>query len=200
MRLAAPVLLSPLAILVMLSACDRPDPQAHGSVQRVQLQGSGQRAPTAEISPDTSAANWTVSQDGQAIRFGNTGETPLLTLACDLEAEPIEFVVIRHARAFPGQGALFPVIGNGINSRFLADAVLADGEWHWEARVPADDPQLEVFSGRRDLIATLPGHGTLEIPGGRITGEFLDWCRTGGTPDPVEIDAPVEADQGSAQG
>ena len=58
-----------------------------------------------------------------------------------------------------------------------------EAEWHWEARLPAEDPQLEVFTGTREIIATLPGRGTLEIGGGRIPGEFVDWCRAGGKPE-----------------
>lgn len=193
MRRAAPLILLTLS----LTACDRAAPLPQGDVQRVELEQTGQRQAMAEVSPDTSEAGWTVSDDGQAIRFGEMGEAPFLTLACDVDAEPPEFVIIRHARAYPGQSALFPVLGNGISSRFLADAKLADGEWHWEARLPADDPQLEVFSGTRDLIATLPGRGTLEIGGGRITGEFLEWCRAGGMPDPVESETPeTEAEEG----
>lgn len=116
-----------------------------------------------------------------------------MTLACDVDSVPPELIIIRHARAFPGQTALFPVLGNGMSSRFPVDATLDDGEWHWEARLLADDPQLDVFSGTRDITATLPGRGMLEIGGGRITGEFLEWCRAGGIPDPVESDTPDES-------
>lgn len=191
-----PILLLPLA----LAACERQAALPQGDVQRVELEETGQRPAVADPSPDTGEAGWTVSDNGHAIRFGNLGQPPFLTLACDLEADPIEFVIIRHARAYPGQSALFPVLGNGVSSRFLADTVLADGEWHWEARLPADDPQLDVFSGTRDIIATLPGRGTLEIGGGRITGEFLEWCRAGGAPESVESDAPDEEAEAEAEG
>lgn len=190
MSRALPIVLLPLT----LAACERQAevPLQQGDVQRVELEETGQRAAVADPSPDTDEAGWTVSDNGHAIRFGNMGEPPFLTLACDLDANPTQFVIIRHARAYPGQSALFPILGNGVSSRFLADTVLADGEWHWEARLPADDPQLDVFSGTRDLIATLPGRGTLEIGGGRITGEFLEWCRAGGAPEAIESDAPDE--------
>ncbi len=191
-RAAALVLL-----LLALSACDRAAPLPQGSVQRVELQGTGQRAAMAEPSPDTSRAGWTVSEDGQAIRFGNMDEPPFLTLACDVEAAPPEFVIIRHARAWPGQSALFPVLGNGMSSRFLVDAELSDGEWHWEGRLPADDPQLDVFSGTRDISATLPGRGMLELGGGRITGEFLEWCRAGGRPEAVQGEPDEENEEKS---
>lgn len=183
-----------LLLALSLAGCDRPAPLPQSDVKRVVLPESGQRQAMAEESPDTSRAAWAVSENGQAIRFGNAGATPFMTLACDVDSAPPELIIIRHARAFPGQSALFPVLGNGMSSRFLVDATLDDGEWHWEARLPADDPQLEVFSGTRDITATLPGRGMLEIRGGRITGEFLEWCRAGGMPDPVESETPEESE------
>lgn len=184
-------LASLLLVSLPLVACDRQPAVSQGSVQRVTLKQAGPRPAMAEQSPDTSEASWTVATDGQAIHFGNAGEPPLLTLACDVDAAPPQFIIVRHARAFPDQSALFPVVGNGMTSRFLVDTTLSDGEWHWEARLPADDPKLEVFSGTRDITATLPGRGMLEIEGGRITGEFVEWCRAGGAPEPVESDAPA---------
>ena len=163
-------------LLLTLTACDQPAPQ-----QRVDL---GEPVPALpqviDESPDTSAALWVVNAGGQAIDFGNEGEAPLLSLACRLdEAEP-QLAIIRHAPARPGLSALFPVIGNGMRSRFLTDAQLAEGEWRWEAVLPAADPQWEVFTGPRALTATLPGRGMLEIRGSRIPGEFVTWCRLGG--------------------
>ena len=186
-----PMRLTVTLLLGLLAGCERQAPvPSEDAVQRVAIEGPNQRQATAELSPDTSAADWQVADNGQAIHFGDIDEPPLLTLGCDVSKVPPEFVIIRHAKAYPGQGALFPVIGNGINARFPVDAVLADGEWHWEARLPADDPQLEVFSGIRDIIATLPGRGTLEIGGGRMTGEFLEWCRAGGLPEQAVTEPP----------
>jgi len=153
------------------------------------MEEAAPRAARADPSPDTSDAFWTVAESGVAIRFGNSDEEPLLTLGCDLQADPIEFVIIRHAEALPDQSALFPFVGNGMRSRFLADTTLANGEWRWEARLPAGDPQLDVFAGTRDLTATLPGRGMLEIAGSRIPGEFVEWCRAGGLSAEVENDS-----------
>ena len=86
--------------------------------------------------------------------------------------------------------ALFPVIGNGLVSRFKVDATLADREWHWEAALPVADPQLDVFVGQADLQATLPGGGMLVIGGSRIPGEFVNWCRAGGNSPTVEGEEP----------
>ena len=164
------------------SACSpdgSPEPGApEAGVQRVELEP--QQRNQAAPSPDTGRAGWTVSDDGQAIAFGNAGAVPFLSLTCVLDRPEPQFTIIRHAPAFPGQGALFPIIGNGVNARFMADAVLADDGWRWEAQVEAADPRLDVFGGRRDIIATLPGHGTLEIAGDRLPGDFVEWCRSGG--------------------
>jgi hypothetical protein len=131
-------------------------------------------------SPDTSAAFWSVDEDGQSIAFGNADEQPLMSLACELDNDPPQLTIIRHAAARPGLSALFPVIGNGMRSRFLVDARLSEGEWRWEGTLSANDPMLDVFTGTRDITATLPGRGMLAISGSRIPGEFVNWCRLGG--------------------
>ena len=147
-------------------------------------------------SPDSSEWGWTVDQSGQAIHFGPRGDSqskPWLTLDCRLGDDPPEMRIIRHAPTRPGLKALFPVQGNGVRSRFFADATLDKGEWRWEAAVPADDPQLEVFTGPRDITATMPGAGMLEIAGSRIPGEFVAWCRAGG--EVMKTEAEENADE-----
>lgn len=175
-------LFTPLA----LAACSQQADEAQGDVQRVSLGQTAQRQAEADPSPDTSEGIWSVSASGQSIGFGDEGASPLISLACDVSVTPSQIAVIRHARALPGQGALFPVIGNGMTSRFAVDATLGDDGWHWEANLPARSAMFDVFAGPRDLIATLPGRGSLEIGGSRIPGEFLDWCRAGGETAPVE--------------
>jgi len=177
------------ALAIAIAACGQqtaPAPQQ----QTIVLEDAGPRQARADPSPDTANGAWSVAPDGQAIHFAEPGEAPWLTLACQLDATPPGFTIIRHAQAFPGQSALFPFVGNGMRSRFLADARLhqtADGgEWRWEARLAARDPQLDIFEGPREMTATLPGRGMLEIAGSRIPGEFLAWCRAGGDPARIE--------------
>lgn len=188
LRVVDALLLTP-ALALALAACDR----APAPVQRIEL-GGGERAAGPQVmeqSPDTTLAGWRIADNGQALLFGNAGEDPLLTLACRPTASPPEISVIRHAPALPGQGALFPVIGNGMRSRFLVDATLAEGEWRWEAKLAAADPMLDVFTGPREMIATLPGGGTLEIGASRLPGEFVTWCRNGGQVQPTVEAEPV---------
>ena len=178
-----------LSILLPLGACDRP---AEESAQTIPLQRRASSLPQALAqSPDTENASWAVDEGGQAIDFGNPDEEPLMTLACRLDGKVPQLSVIRHAPARPGEKAIFPVIGNGLRSRFMVDAILDEGEWLWEGTLPADDPQLEVFTGTRSITATLPGQGMLEIDGSRIPGEFVSWCRKGGE----VIDAQVAEEE-----
>lgn len=168
----------PLAVLLLLAACQGEDEPVQG--QRFSLDAARHVPPTPLVSPDVAGAAWTVAPGAQALAFGRPGEPPLLTLACDLRQAPARLRIVRHVPARPGQKALLPVIGNGTISRFKVDAALTDGEWRWEGVLPASDPSLDVFTGPRELEATLPGGGTLLIAGSRIPGEFVTWCRAGG--------------------
>lgn len=191
--------LSYCAVAALLAACQQQSEPAPEPT-RISLEDTRVAQGVAYASPDTSEGRWSVAASGQAIHFGNEGEAPWLTLECALEPEPTELVIIRHAEAFPGQSALFPFVGNGMRSRFFADATLDDGEWRWEARLPTDDAQLAVFEGTRDFTATLPGHGMLEIGGSRMPGEFLEWCRSGGEAALTGPESDSETDGDSEEG
>ena len=183
-----------LFALLALAACSRDDPPAPVQAERIALDNAGGGAPSSTpiTLPDLTDAKWVVDENGQSIHFGLAGEKPLLTLDCRLGETPPEMHIIRHVKTRPGMKALFPVQGNGLRSRFLADAALGKGEWHWEAIIPADDPTLEVFTGPRELKATMPGAGMLEITGSRIPGEFVTWCRAGGAVMKVEAEEEAE--------
>lgn len=182
-----------LIMLLLLTACEREEEPVQA--QRFSLDAARHVPPQPLVSPDTVGAGWSVTGSGQAIDFGRPGAAPLLTLACDLQRTPAQLRIVRHVAARPGQKALLPVIGNGTISRFKVDATLARGEWRWEGALPASDPSLDVFTGPRELEATLPGGGMLLLPGSRIPGEFVNWCRAGGRVQRVEA---AEADAASA--
>ena len=183
----------PAFLVLVLAACERVEEPVDG--QRIALDQTGGAVREPLVSPDTGGAAWTVSPDGQAIDFGNPGERPFLSLACRVKDNPPTIAVIRHAEARPGEKALFPVIGNGTISRFKVDAALEDNEWRWSGSVPADDAMLEVFTGRREIEATLPGAGTLKIAGSRIPGEFITWCATGGRVSEAISDEKAEGSE-----
>jgi len=175
----APRLALVVAATVLACACGEGG-DAPVQAQRISLEDARAKVAEPLLSPDTAGAAWKVTDDGQAIDFGRPGAAPWLTLACDTRKAPATLTVVRHVAARPGQKALFPVLGNGTISRFKVDAALHQGEWRWEGVLPASDPQLDVFTGPRELEATLPGGGTLLIAGSRIPGEFVNWCRAGG--------------------
>ena len=167
-----------LISLFFLVACDREG--SPEQAQRIALDDARAKVAEPAPSPDTDGALWTVTANGQAIDFGKPGAEPLMSLACELRDAPATLTIVRHVEARPGLKALFPVIGNGTISRFKVDAALGDGEWRWEGTFAASDPQFDVFTGPRELQATLPGGGTLLIEGSRVPGEFVNWCRAGG--------------------
>jgi hypothetical protein len=179
-----------VALPLLLVACQ--GEQAPVEAQRFSLEAARHAPPEPLLSPDTSGAAWSVAANAQAIAFGRPGAPPLLTLACDLRRTPVQLRIVRHISARPGQKALLPVIGNGTISRFKVDATLAGEEWRWEGALPASDPSLDVFTGPRELEATLPGGGSLLIAGSRIPGEFVTWCRAGGRAQRAEAAETIE--------
>ena len=172
------LILASAGAMFALAACHREQAPVQG--QRISLDTVGRGGEQPLPSPDTKGAAWTVSANGQAIDFGQPGQKAFLTLACNVKTDPAQVTIVRHAPARPGEKALFPVISNSINSRFKVDAVLRDHEWRWEGTLPADDALWEVFEGSPAFEATLPGGGSLKVPGSRMPSQFLDWCRNRG--------------------
>ena len=188
-----------IALCALLAACGGDGDDAPVQAQRISLDEARGKPAEPLRSPNTEGARWTVTNDDQAISFGQPDAEPWLTLACDLRRAPATLTVVRHLQAQPGQKALLPVIGNGTISRFKVDAALHDGEWRWEGVLPASDPQLDVFTGPREIEATLPGGGTLKIEGSRIPGEFVNWCRAGGRVKRAEAREEAEAAEAEAE-
>lgn len=172
---------SALVLLVAVSACSE-QPQ----VERIEL-GEVETGPglSVSLSPDSVGAIWTISPDGKGLRFGKTPDAPYLTLFCHVtDKAPPQLSLIHHAQSEPGAKALFPVIGNGIISRFPLDATLLREGWRWENRFPASSPDFDVFMGTREIQATLPGGGMLMIEPSALPREFIEWCRRNGEPLP----------------
>jgi hypothetical protein len=186
------VILAAAGPLLLLAACHRGE-QAPVRGQRISLDAVDNDGEQPLPSPDTKDAAWTPTSNGQAIDFGRPGEKPFLTLACNVKADPPRMTIIRHVPARPGEKALFPVLGSSTTSRFKVDATLADREWRWQATLPADDAQLEVFASKGALEATLPGGGTLKIAASAVPGQFIGWCRERGQAPAIADDKNDEA-------
>jgi hypothetical protein len=182
---------------IILAACGK-QPQ----VERIAI-GDADPAPALNPLPNSLGARWHVSADGKGIELARPAGKPFLTLHCTIAvgARP-QLAVIRHARSEPGAKALFAVLGNGVVSRVKLDAKLARDEgWRWEGTYPADAPVLDVFTGQREIEATLPGAGMLKIGGSPLPREFIQWCRRNGEKLPVddgeEVSSPSPAPAGS---
>lgn len=171
---------------ILLTACDQPQ------VERVEL-GAAESVSEFALtpSPDSEGAIWRIAGDGKGLAFGQEGAPPFLSITCQLaEDTPPQLSIIRHAQSGLGAKALFAVLGNGIISRLKVDAALADEGWRWEGHYPADAPDWDVFTGPRDIEATLPGAGTLKLAGSGLPREFITWCRRNGDPVPVSPPKP----------
>lgn len=161
--------------LLALSACGD-----ERKVERVELSQVSTSQPQALDSPDTRFSFWSVGETGRTINYGDVDEPPMMSVDCLLGDGPPQMRIIRHAPARPGKTALFPVVGNQIRSRFLVETALEDGEWRWQGTVEASDPKLDVFTGPRQLLATLPGGGMIDMAGSTVPWQFVTWCRAGG--------------------
>lgn len=198
-------LLAITALAAQLASCGREDDTPVQS-QRIALDRPVAAQAEFTPAPDTEGADWHISVDGRGISWGKTGDAPLLSLECVLSGdEPPQIEITRHAPAPPGARAFFAVLGNGVNARLKVDAKLSDNEWRWEGSYPADAALLDVFTGPRNITATLPGGGMLQIDGSDLPQQFVTWCRNDGREQALEAedeageaDAPTEEDEVAA--
>ena len=177
-----------LFITTLLAACERP-PAPEPTFREDQFTAALALTPM----PDSEGAQWSIAANGKGIDFGKTAAPPLLSLTCQIgkDGAPPQLTVIRHARSEPSAKALFAGLGNGSVARLMLVAALAEIEgWRWEGRYPAVAPELDVFTGPRDIAATLPGGGELHIAGSGLPREFIDWCRRNGVEPKATSPAP----------
>jgi hypothetical protein len=128
-------------------------------------------------SPDTSDAIWS-PMERSALLFGNVGERPFLSIECHLKADDGKAIrIVRHVPSDPEAKALFALVGNGTVARIPVDSTFRGDRWRWEGELPVDAPEWDALTGSRELIATLPGAGTLELPASDAPARFIANCR-----------------------
>lgn len=174
----------PAMMILALTACKPPatdDMAARGAKpERV--------APSAPIdSPDTENAVWADSRQPGRILYGNPGEPPLIALSCNREGATAEFQITRFVEADAEASALMAMIGNGHMARMPVEAEWNDRVWLWQGRYAADNPDLDVLSGPRQVELTIPGAGSVILNPSQRPGQLLDQCRRQRDPVP-EID------------
>ena len=129
-------------------------------------------------SPDAKDAVWAALDGARSLSFGKPGSAPMLTMACEMTESAQPFIrIIRNTPADPGAKALLALLGARMNARVPADTHSEGGKWRWESRVPAADPQLDVFLDGGAVEATLPGGGTLKLAASAEPARVVNWCR-----------------------
>lgn len=149
---------------------------------RLAMTGAELPAEAAPLQPPGGA--WVAVPGGLA--FGLPGQAPLLSLLCSRDTTGAALVrLIRVTRADEGAQALMALIGNGRIARLPVDATTAGEAGTWEGMVPAIDPRLDVFTGSREIEATLPGGGTLLLPASGEPSRLLAACRASDMSQPA---------------
>ena len=171
-----------LASLVLLAACKPPaSDEYHG---RSEVSDERTRPAEPVESPDTEGAAWALGQSGRLL-YGQPGEAPLMALGC----EDGTLVYTRFERADANAKAVLALIGNGHVERLWIDAEQEGADesspWVWRGRLPADDPRLEVLTGRNRVEATVPGAGSVMLNASQRPAEFITACAARLTPLPV---------------
>jgi hypothetical protein len=165
-----------IAPLVMVSACK--PPASDDYLERVDLAEATGAVGEPLPSPDVTNAVWADGQVAERILYGVPGEVPFLALACERSTNGEQYIkVVRFAPADPQAEALFALVGNGHIARVPVDATWNGRAWLWEGIVPADEPDLEVLTGKRPVAATLPGAGQLILNPSPRTAQLIEACR-----------------------
>lgn len=183
-----------LSTALTLAACK--PPASDDYLARVDLAEAKGAVGEPLPSPDTTGAVWANGETSDRILFGFPGETPFLALECERNGGLPQIRITRFAAANAQAKALFALIGNGHIARFPVDAEWNGRAWLWEGTVPADEPDLDVLTGKRTVAATLPGAGRLELNHSPLTGALVEACRA--TPD-SRLARPLAAEAGRAE-
>lgn len=179
--------------VLALAACKPPPTDADMLRDMPEAAPSFASAPLP--SPNVQGAKWALSQrrDGKII-YGVPNESSLLALECETQGNPT-IRITRYSPADEGAGALLAMVGNGHIGRIAVDANKVSGGIYWEGTDPANSDGWEPIAGPRELIATVPGGGTVELHASPIPGAMIEACRNGvafNAASLAEITAPEE--------
>ena len=166
-----------LAPLFLATACKPPPTDADMLREIPEAAPSFASEPLA--SPSTEGAKWALSEriEGRLI-YGVPGEPALLSLDCDTADSPT-IRITRISPADDGAGALLALVGNGHIGRLAVDATDVGGRSIWVGEAQAVDEVWEPLAGPRELIATVPGAGTVGINASIVPGLHIEACRIG---------------------
>ena len=146
-------------------------------------------------SPDATGALWAVSQRSESrLIYGVPSNPALISIECTDAAVPA-IRITRHSPADEGAGAMLAMVGNGHIGRLAVDATRVTGRYFWVGEEPAASDVWEPLAGSRELIATVPGAGTVELHASPLPGALIEACRAGEAFDPAFFDEPEEPEE-----
>lgn len=164
-----------LAAGIALAACQ---PPASENYSERAPDVPHREAPSVPVdSPDATLAIWSPAKSGDRLLYGSPGKPPLVALACSSEGRSGYTTITRFVEADPGANAIMALIGNGHRARLPIAAEWNGRGWLWEARYPAELPDLDVFTGQRAIEMTLPGAGKVVFNSSPLPGQLIERCR-----------------------
>ena len=178
-----------LLALAALPACKPPASDDLSDSGVIEADRVGPMAPIA--SPSTDGADWVELPAGKRLLYGIPGNPPLIALTCENGGADIG--IIRYVVTDAGAKALMALIGNGRIARLPIDAVFNEKVWVWHGTYDANQNDLDVLGGSREVELTIPGAGSTVLNPSEKPGEFLDRCRRQGEPAPDQPNSPALA-------
>ena len=184
----------PFLMIALLAGCK--PPASDDYVARTRIAGQADSPSVPILAPDTAGAIWAPGSTGDRLIFGLPGQRPLMALECKAAGGRSEVTYIRYALADPHAQAMLALIGNGHVSRLKIDAQRVKSVWLWQGTIDAHAPELDVFTGLREVEATVPGAGSLKLNPSDLPGALIARCRalTAPPPEPVLEDPPTAAE------
>ncbi len=129
-------------------------------------------------SPDTKGAVWAASNQTDRLVYGKPGETPLIALQCLREGTQPTIRITRFVATDAEAKAFMALIGNGHTARLPVDARWTGRVWLWEGVYSAENPELDVLSGPRQVEMTIPGAGSVILNSSPHPRQLIEQCRS----------------------
>jgi len=183
--IAFPAICVLLALAIPALASCKPASDEYQQRGQTATDRDGPMAPTS--SPDTAGAIWAGAvwadpvleggQHGERLLYGIPGAAPLLALECLGGDDANTISITRFVAADPEAKALMAMIGNGNMARLPVDATWNGRVSLWQGTYRADNSDLDVFSGPRQIEVTIPGAGTVTLNPSPRPAHLLQRCR-----------------------
>ncbi|MEL7197679.1 MAG: hypothetical protein AAGL10_05115 [Pseudomonadota bacterium] len=189
-----------IAIILAIAGCKPPPGDA--GMSREAPEDEPVFASTPLPSPDTQDAIWASSSESEdRVVYGVPYNPALMTLECvGTSGDPL-VEITRMAPADEGAQALLALVGNGAIGRIEVDASEVGSRIVWRGTVSPAHRDMEPLKGPRNVTATIPGAGMVELNPSTVPAAFLDACEKGtafvaiGEDNPAEPEINADAEE-----